>query len=88
MAEDYAHNGYARANRERKAVALETACAQHGKTADDVRRFDDRDKRWIEKVAGVNRASDETWALAMSLLADAEASPARAMSKAGTGERW
>lgn len=74
---DYAHNGYAEQKRTEKAVALEAACTDHGLSSDQVRRFDSKDRRWFEKIAGTRPGSDDTWRLVVRLMREAENSPAR-----------
>lgn len=81
---DFAHTATAQENRAHKATRLARECRAHGMSAEQARSMDARDRRWIERVAGVNTASDETWALALVELADREAAEPRI----GSGERW
>lgn len=58
---DYRHNGRARANRAAKAYRLADAIEDLGHVPD----VDER--RTLLKAAGVPRASDETWSMAIDI---------------------
>lgn len=61
---DYAHGSYAAANRKAKALTLaKFLWANPGPHASS------KDRRAVERLAGVRRCSDETWDLADDLIA-------------------
>lgn len=74
---DFANDARAQEARMAKATRLETRLAAEGFTSEQVRHFTPDDRSWYERVTGVHKGSDKTWALVADLLASAEASPAR-----------
>lgn len=69
MSADFAHTANAQTNRRGKAELLagfmtSTRIQRPPKT--------ERERRDLERAAGVNRASDETWAIAIQLWTDRE----------------
>lgn len=61
---DYAHDASARVNRVDKASRIAEVLGDDRKLPDPL---DDTAKRQIERQAGVRRASDETWAMAVEI---------------------
>lgn len=59
---DYAHDAHARVNRVDKAGRIADVLVDGGTLPDPL---DDATKRRIEREAGVRRASDTTWAMAV-----------------------
>ncbi len=73
MSRDYAHGFHADANRRLKAIQLARLFyATPGPWPTEA-----KDRRAAERVAGVRPCSDETWALAASILAERQAYDAR-----------
>lgn len=62
---DYAHNGLANANRHAKALAL----ARFLYASPGPLPSPGRERRQVERLAGVRTSSDETWLEAIDLLA-------------------
>jgi len=65
---DYKHNGHAEQARRLKAAYLMDTLFAHGASPDDALALDAPGRRAIEKAAGTRKASDETWALVVSLM--------------------
>lgn len=66
---DYRHNAAARANRAAKATRLADAIEDFGRIPDADQR------RELLKVAGVARASDETWSMAVEIYIERHPEP-------------
>lgn len=85
MTADFAHSTYAEEARTAKAIRLETQLSADGIPSAAARTLPPASRRRIEKAAGVNRASDETWERAIAFLADYERS--REMQREAHQER-
>lgn len=65
---DFAHTSYARDARVRKATRIEAALRMAGVDATGARALDDKERRAVEKTAGVRKSSEETWEAAFTLM--------------------
>lgn len=67
---------YVAQQRADKAARLATSLRSHGRTAGDVVRFTDADRRAAEAEAAIRRGSAATWRLATEMLAGSTRSDA------------
>jgi hypothetical protein len=72
MPRDYAHTVDAEFRRLEKAYTLADHLASRGVTVAVARALGARGRRAAERLAGVRRCSDETWAVAFGRLAERE----------------
>jgi hypothetical protein len=65
---DTTQNPYRTKAQARKASLIASVLTAHGATAAEVALLPDEARRTVEALAGVNRSSDETWALVEGIL--------------------